>query len=508
MGWKDAPAATKWQQAPVHPQQPTAAKAPQHNENPLSQALSGIGEGVSGTLDTIASSLTPLPVAKDIAQGHWGSAAARAVNYLTGSNIVPHAPLGQGDDIRAGLTKVGAFAAPSQNTGNQMVRRVGQSVGAAAIPIAGASNSVGTAVKALIPALTGGTGAAIAQQIAPGNHWAELAGEAIGSLFGGGALYGAMKRNADKAAIKAVPTVEDLKKQASSLYDLAEQNGVRASQQQTQDLADQISGIAKQEGLISPTGRVSEAYPKAREALGLTSDYAQGEMSPRQMQTVRKVLSEAAGGNDPSERRIARQMLSAFDNWTAPLSPELAQARAVARRYISAQKLETAKELAGAKASQFSGSGYENALRSQYRELDRKIIKGQENGFTPDAVAAIQDVSRGTPTSNAARYVGKLAPTGTVSAGLSGGIPFMIGNAVGGPALGGTMAAGSLMTGGLSRNLATKMSINKANLAELIARNGGKLPPPLVFTPEVRNAIIAAQAGQYLGVAKVKKHDK
>lgn len=319
---------------------------------------------------------------------------------------------------------------------------------------------------------------------------AEMAVGGVLSKAGDVALRGVAGRIAQKKIAKSVPTIKQLKGQASALYQKAEERGVTAAKKQTQNLASKMKDIATQEGLISPTGRVSSAYPKAKEALDLTKDYARGTMTPKQMQTVRKVLSDAAGSADNSERRIARSMLETFDDWTEPLSPELSDARAIARRYINAQKLEQARELAGSKAGQFTGSGFENALRTEYRGLDRRIVKGQERGFTPETVEAINRVSRGTSSGNIARNVGKLAPTGVVSMGLGTGVPFAIGSSIGGPGLGAILAGGANAAGIGGRKLATDIGIKNANLAELIARQGGPLPKaPQFITPELQALI-------------------
>jgi hypothetical protein len=472
-----------------------------YNETAVSQGLSGANSGIAATLG--------FPV--DVANMAIGAGAA-GINALTGSKFTaPEAPVLGSQWIKNNLAKIGTIGPESKDFGNKVVRRVGESVGAAAVPIAGTATTLPMVARALVPAVTGGFGAAVAKDVAPDNPWAELAGETIGSGLGGGAAYLAAKSAAKRSVAASVPTIPKLKKQASDMYALAERNGVLASKKQTANLADTIRQVAEQEGLISPTGRVSEAYPKAKEALQLSGDYAQGTMTPKQMQTVRKVLSEAAGSTDDSERRIARKMLEQFDDWTAPLAPELKQARGIARRYINAEKLETARELAAGRAGQFSGSGFENALRTEYRNLDRQIIKGQERGFTPETVEAIERVSRGTRGSNAARYVGKMAPTGVVSGAFSTGVPFAIGNAVGGPIAGATAMGVTNAAGLAGRKIATAMGINQAALAELIARNGGRLPPAMVFTPEVQRLIAAQSAGQlapYLNKAEVKKASK
>ncbi len=471
------------------------------DETTVSQSLSGVNEGIASTLG--------LPV--DLANSVIGL-GAKGINAITGSNLqAPDKPFLGSDSIKGMMRWTGSVRPESKSAGNQFARRVGQSVGASAIPIAGTAGSLAGAARMAIPAVTGGIGAATAQQVAPGNPLAEFAAEVVGSGLGGIGVYRSAKKAATRNMQAAVPTIPELKQQASDLYRSAEARGVSANRQQTQALSNRIRDIATNEGLISPTGRVSSAYPKAKEALDLAGDYAKGKMTPTQMQTVRKVLSEAAGSPDNSERRMARMMLETFDDWTAPLAPELSQARSVARRYINAGKLETAKELAGARAGQFTGSGFENALRTDYRALDRRIIKGQERGFDPATAAQISTVSRGTRGSNIARGLGKMAPTGVVSGGISTGVPFAIGTALGGPGVGvgAAVLANALGIGG--RSAATRMGISNAGLAELIARNGGSLPEVSVMTPQGKAAIAAltaSQGGQFLGKGDKKKKQK
>lgn len=122
-----------------------------------------------------------------------------------------------------------------------------------------------------------------------------------------------------------------------------------------------------------------------------------------------------------------------------------------------------------------AASGKENATRTEYRQLDRAITKGQEAGWTPDEIAAIQAVSRGTPAQNVARNIGRMAPTGPVSFAATTGVPFMAGNAMGGPYAGALMAAGAAGTGYAGRAAANIMQNKNVQLAELLTRNGGPL---------------------------------
>jgi len=201
-------------------------------------------------------------------------------------------------------------------------------------------------------------------------------------------------------------------------------------------------------------------------------------MDVPQMQTVRKVLSSAAKSADDAERRMATLMLQRFDEFTAPLAPQLAEARRLYARAMRGEQLETLRELAESRTGQFSGSGFENALRTEYRQLNNRIIKGKERGWTPEQAEAIKRVAEGTGASNALRNLGRMAPTGPVSFMSAAGLPFGIGTAVGGPVAGAAAATGMSMLGYGARAAASQMGSRNALLAELIARNGGALAAP------------------------------
>lgn len=440
---------------------PVASPQEPEGQGYAPQIFSGLLEGATGALGAPVDLVNNLIVAP----------AFKGVNAVFGTDLQPsEAPLGGSAGLRQGL----AISPPSDDTGKQMARRVSQSVGGAAIPLAN-SSTIGQAAAGLGTAVGGGVGGAIAQQLFPNNAWADVAGELIGGLGTGAAIRGVSNRSAQRAAEESVPSVEQLKAQAGDKFEDAHRAGITASQQQTQALATDMRSIAQQEGLISPTGRVSEAYPKAREALRMIDDYAQGGMDIPQMQTARKVLADAAKSPDDAERRIATMMLRKFDDFTSPLAPQLAEGRALYGRAMRGEQLETMRELAEANRSKYSASGVENALRNEYRSLSRRIIKGQERGWSPEQADAIRRVDEGTSLSNTARNLGKAAPTGPVSFMGSVGVPGLLGTAMGGPAVGAALATGAAMGGYGARSLATAMGMRNAEIAELLARNGGPL---------------------------------
>lgn len=381
-------------------------------------------------------------------------------------------------------------------------RRVGEEVGAsvAMAPLALASPAVRAAPVAYAAtegasAIGSGTGAAIANEIAPDSPVAEI----IGQLVGGLPSAYAVGRRFDTSPIEQLRandvSGDDLISQASRLYDDAAANGITAPQQATQGLASDVRALASSEGLISPTGRIAESYPKIKDAINMVDDFAQGQMDPGQMQAVRRTFQNAARSADPSEARVGTMMLDRFDKFVEPLAPEFKEANALYRRAMLGKTTDTARELAEARAPQFSGSGFENAARTEYRGLDRKIIKGQLKGLTADQEAAIQKVARGGAVENIARGIGRAAPTGVVSAGIGAGVPFLIGNALGGPAIGTSLGAGTMAVGGAARKAAEGMGRKNMEIAELLMRaNGGKMP--VGYGPEMGKIVAALLGGR------------
>lgn len=472
----------------VNPRATGAEDAASYQDSYLGQGLSGINEGIANTLgapvDLMTAGLNLIP---------------QGINAIANTNIptIQNPVLGS-QQIKDWMGQGNMVFDQSQDLSKQFVRRVGQSVGGAAVPIGTGASAARLGQQMLIGG-GGGVGAATAQQVFPNNKLAEFAGELVGSGASAGALLGTMKRNATREIEAAVPTVPQLKEQASELYRQAEQRGVTASPQQTQQLRDTIYQTLRDEGQIGPLGRISDADTNTTKAFNLIDQYAGRPMRPVEMDTVRGVISDGRKSMDPSDQRLAGILTEQFDDWTRPLAPEFDQARDVSSRYLQAQDLERARELADANASQFSQSGLENALRTQYRGLDRADIRGTSY-FNPDVTDAIQRVSRGTPGSNLARNLGRFAPTGPLTLAASMGVPSIAGTYIAGP-VGGALGATLGLVGTAGRAIGTNMTRRAADVAELTARNGGRLPEADILTPEVLQMLAAtstAEAAKYV----------
>lgn len=461
---------------------------PSYQESLLGQGMSGVNEGIADILG--------FPV--DLMTGAM-NLGSQGINALTNSQIPAIEDPVLGSQWMRELMGGGLIYDQTDDPTSQFVRRVGQSVGASAIPVGAMANTARQGVAGMLAATGGGIGGATAQQVAPGNVGAEIAAELLGGGLAGGGLAMGARRAAQREIESAIPTTQELRGQANELYSQAERRGVTATPDRTEDLAERMRQVLRDEGQLGPSGRISDADSSTSRALNLIEQYEGRPMTPTEMNTIRRVIADGRGSIDSSDRRIASLLLNEFDDFVAPLAPEFQEARQVASRYLTAEDLEQARELAAAQAGQFTGSGFENALRTQYRGLDRANIRGRAP-YPDPVVDAIQNVSRGTPASNAARAVGRFAPTGVVSAGLGGGIPAMVGTAMGGPLVGGAMGAASMGLGAAGRAAATRMGTRNADIAELIARSGGPIEQAPLLDEPARNLVAAILAGQMAGV--------
>jgi len=455
----------------------TAAMAPQAASGPLalpSEALSGVNEGLANFLS--------LPNSIELGLRSIGPAIGNAFGgefEMPTQSILPDA----GADYRRLASTTGAIKPPGEDAPAKFVRRVGEEVGANIIPAAGTPARVASALASV----GSGVGAATAEAFAPDNPLAEFAGQ----MLGGGSVVGAANAIEKNALRKAAPSVDDLKAQAGSLYDAAEARGITFAQPAVKTLADDVASGAISDG-IDPT-----LHPRATAALKRLQDAGSTGMTVADAQTLRRVLSGAAKDPmNPDEQRIVSRMLDTFDQFVGQGAPELAAARGIYHQAKKGEMIETAIELAGSRAGQFSGSGFENALRTEFRAIDRKIIKGQLKGLSEEEIAAIRKVANGGPIENIARYIGKLAPSGAVSFGVGAGVPFAVGNAFGGPVPGAIAAASTMGAGLAGRHVAQQLTSRNAQIASALMRRGGGSAPVPYITPSTMSISRALMLGQ------------
>lgn len=300
-------------------------------------------------------------------------------------------------------------------------------------------------------------------------------GAALG--FGSGVVGGKL---AGSAYNRSIPTSDALKDAASAAYKAVDNSGAVVGAPAAKTIADDITSMSLSQG-IDPT-----IHPRATAALKRLQEFGAGPKTMQDVQLMRRIIGAVGKSPEADERRIAGIMQNQLDDYLEQLGPQdftngtpqaatdLAKGNDLYRTAKKTQLIEDtvqkAKDMAG---PNYSASGYENALRQQFKNL--LVSKTGLRGFSKAERAAVRQIAMGGPVENALRYLGRFAPTGNISM-MSGAVPFLAGTAAGNSG-GGALASLGLMGGGaLARRLATGATLGNANLARGLVASGGQAP--------------------------------
>jgi hypothetical protein len=265
--------------------------------------------------------------------------------------------------------------------------------------------------------------------------------------------------------------------------------------------ADQLKQIARVEGYKSPEVAALQVRPEALQRIArtiedtLSADFDE-VMSPKtyallrkgleapegsfvtgqNYESLRKKLGKLLKSPDGEEREAARAAIGQLDDAFIGLQkadvlagdPEttarlLKEARANWGAAKRSERVTGAEERALDRAGATgSGANVDNASRQHLdRILAAEAKRPGSSGLNKAEIAEVRAIVRGEPVGNAARLLGKLAPTGIVSAGGGAGLGFLMGGAAGGFAL--------PAVGMVSKMLGDSMTATKiARLDELV----------------------------------------
>lgn len=446
----------------------------------------------------------------------WGERAGRQINDagsamgagisrgVTGIADMPGLLMGGGGKLAAsGLERIGVVS-PEVATGMKdsfdalPMGSGGLFRGAASDATGGASEFRGNTtvgqfsgtVGEFLPGALIGSGSAIKNALSygvvPG-----VASEAAGQLTEGTSaepyarVLAALAASTGMSAINRppaprAPTADALKGQAEGLYRTGDARSA-APVADVQGLKGQIQSVLRRESIVTPTDRVL-ADGNVKKFLDVIDDFDGQQMTPRQMQSARQFLRDAAGSADPSDRRIGTILLDEFDGWRNARVPEYQQADAIYGRMKRAQDVDWRIEKADRRAaSTGTGGNQVNAARQNIRQiLDNPK---SSRGYSEVEKALMEDIVRGTGATNALRLAGRLSPT-------SGALPLM-GNIAGvglNPVVGIAAMGASAGAKGVAEAL-TGRQISR--LSETI-RNGSQISRQ---PSDVKQAIIAALLG-------------
>lgn len=265
----------------------------------------------------------------------------------------------------------------------------------------------------------------------------------------------------------AAPTIEELAEGARLAYKRASDAGIAIAPESFGGFSANLARKLESEG-IDPT-----LHPSTTAALRRIAE-TDGPVSLDKLETLRRIANDARKSTAPADRRLASMIVDDIDDFVAKLddadvtagnpkqAAALKEARNLYSRRMKAEEINQLIERAKISAPNFSASGLENAIRTEFRALAKNDKKMRR--FTPAERAAIVRVAKGGKVENALRLLGKFAPTGVVSTGLSGGVGFALAGPAGGVAL--------PMLGLGSRAAATRMTLRNAQRAEELMRRG------------------------------------
>lgn len=299
---------------------------------------------------------------------------------------------------------------------------------------------------------------------------------------------------AARARRAAIPTRGEIRTAANQAYQRAEQAGGVLPQanlggfvQQTERM---LAGEGFDKGLNPATAAALERFMDEATRPGVVGHSAQGA------EVLRRILlnAENAAKAGSQDARLVAKIVDDFDDFIDQSLPastaEYRQARNLWNVQRKAQDIEALFERAKNQAGQFSVSGMENALRTQFKQLADNPRRFRR--FSEDERAAILKVVRGGPIQHSLRLLGKFAPTGTV--------PTIA--ALGAEGLAPGSGVALALTGTASRAAASALRNRSARQVDELVRSGAipsmpisRLPispgpiPRLGYLPAYSNAL-------------------
>lgn len=292
-----------------------------------------------------------------------------------------------------------------------------------------------------------------------------------------------------------IPTVANLRDVSRKAYSAVDNSGVTIKPEVIKNLHDTIATDLKDRGYHP------KLMPRTEAALGEIERVAKagGTHSIQDMEILRRIAGHAAQSTEPSDRFMGRVIQDHIDDAVGNLGQQhvtpgtgdpkatveaLQTAREAWNRASKGEILENAIDKAHLNSHTFSASGYENALRGQFRKIannDRAMKR-----FSKDEQAAIRKVAEGGSVENILRFLGKFAVRGPGSAAVSIG---------GGAAFGGPHGAAILPAlGEVGRAGATIMTNRNANRAAELVLGGGQAGPAAPALPSAYAPVAAGNA--------------
>jgi len=405
---------------------------------------SGLGNAAIGTLG-MAGDLTNLG-AKGIeaASNYISGKLGYEPYHSSGDSILNKIPTSE--SIKATVTDpiVSPDYQPQYATGKVL------KTGAEFLPaIVGGPESLGQKLltRVAAPALASEGAGALTEGTA-----AEPYARAGGALAGGvGASAAAQKFKAMAAARQAqnaIPSADDLLASGSNKFEAVKASDAVIKPSSVEQMAKDIKTEMLNEGK-HPTSEGQAGVFNALDRLEAMGK-APGGVTPKDMEVIRKNLVDLKPNllAGPTARMATDKFMEKYANLGPndllngsnpfPTLKEAIGDWAAGKRSNTIQgKVDLANLNAGTAGS---GANIDNNMRQAIKQLVRpmnntNVPLARKLGFNNDEIAALQKAATGTVTGNVARYVGKAAPTGIVSAAMAGTAGHVAGGPIGAVAL-------------------------------------------------------------------------
>jgi hypothetical protein len=223
---------------------------------------------------------------------------------------------------------------------------------------------------------------------------------------------------------------------------------------------------------MTDEGYAPGIHPGAAEALKVINEAAGKNHTLKGMEVIRKQLNGAmslAVRNSKEDARMVGMIRDMYDEayvsipnqafiGTATDAPALyAQGRKLASQKFKADEITWAIERARLRSGQFTGSGFDNALKTEFRQI--LMNKNRRRQFNDNEVKLLEAIVDGTAAQKAASFLGRFAVRGAVSGALVPGSAAAMFGPVG--------AIMSIAIGEGGRQLSTALRRGSANKAAL-----------------------------------------
>lgn len=317
--------------------------------------------------------------------------------------------------------------------------------------------------------VAGGAAAGVGQEV--GREIGGAEGAAIGSVLGPSILavpLNTAKSAANKILKQSAPSSEELKNIASGIYKSIDESGLRVPQSSFDNLADDIAKTLKKEGLDK------DLTPKSNALVNRFQEEKGALKSITDIDTLRKVARGASESLEKSEQRLGNLAIDKIDDFLDDFGKELVDGKEVGQAYKSARDLWSRARKSeildqAVKNAENQASGFENGIRTQFRQVLKRIDSGKQKGFTKEERDAIAKVVQGTNATNTAKFLGKF---GILDGVTSRSLTTLSGAGLAGAAGGVGAGAAVPLIGQVAGGLAERMTLNNAQLANAIVRAG------------------------------------